>query len=84
VHHIDEREATKCFKKNITFFVIPRRANSQNTNARNANIVPPVLNHEVTNAEFRSAVHLLAQSMADNQQATVPTNSNGGSAATRV
>ncbi|WMV50289.1 hypothetical protein MTR67_043674 [Solanum verrucosum] len=64
----------------------PRRAYARNANACNADIVPLVLNHKVSNAKFQNAIHLLAQSMTkqNNQQVPIPTNKKGGSVASRV
>ncbi|WMV46181.1 hypothetical protein MTR67_039566, partial [Solanum verrucosum] len=58
----------------------------RNANAHNANAVPPVPNHKVSNVEFRSTIQLLVHTVTNqnNQKAVVPTNNNFGAAAAKV
>ena len=56
----------------------PRRANARNVNAINANATPPAPNQEVSNAEFRNAILMLAQSMTNqNNRVHGHVNENG-------
>ena len=57
----------------------PHRAN-----ARNANAAPQVPDQEVSSAEFRNVIQMLAQSMTNhNNLVHTHVNANGGSVATR-
>ena len=63
----------------------PRRANARNVNARNANAAPPIPDQEVSNAEFRNSIQILAQSMThQNNRADDPMNENTTPAAAWV
>ena len=58
----------------------PCRANVRNENAKNTNAAPLVTDQEVSNAEFRNAIQMLAQSMTNqNNRVHAPVNENGGS-----
>ena len=61
----------------------PRRANTRNENARNANTTPPIPNQEVSNVEFRKTIEMLAESMTNqNNRVHAPLNVYGGSTTT--
>ncbi|KAK4706424.1 hypothetical protein R3W88_034028 [Solanum pinnatisectum] len=64
----------------------PRRANIRNANVKNANTAPPVPDQEVSNPEFRNAIQMLAQSVANqnNQWVPVSVDTTVGSVAARV
>ena len=42
-----------------------RRANTRNTNTRNVNATPRTPDQEVSNVELRNAIHMLDQSMTN-------------------
>ena len=51
----------------------------------NANATPPALDQEISNAEFRNAIQMLAQSMTNqNNRIHAHVNEIGGSVAERV
>ena len=63
----------------------PRRAITRNANVKNANATPLVPDQEVSNAELRNAIQMLAQCMTNqNNQIHGPMNANVGSSAARV
>ena len=75
------------FHYNLTFHVSYHyscRANARNTNSRNANTTPPVLDQEIFNAEFKNAIQMLAQSMIkQNNQVHALVHSKSGLASKR-
>ena len=65
--------------------MLPPRVKAWNVSARNANATPPVPDQEISNAEFRNTIHMLAQSMTNqNKRVYAHVNENGGSVAARV
>ena len=63
----------------------PRRANARNSNSTNANAAPPILDQEVSNAEFRNAIQMLAHGMTHHyNRVHDPMIENSGLAAARV
>ena len=63
----------------------PRRANTRKANVRNTNVAPSVPDQDVSNVEFGNAIHMLAQSMTNqNNRVHEPVNANGGSSIARV
>ena len=63
----------------------PRISNARNANSKNANATPLIPDQEVSNAEFRNSIQMLAQSMThQNNRVHDPMNENSGSAAARV
>ena len=46
-------------------YIMPaRRANTMNVNAWNSNAAPPIKYQEVSNAEFKNTIQMLAPSVA--------------------
>lgn len=64
--------------------MFPRGTNARNDNTRNANAIPPILNHEAMNVEFGNRDLTFGSNYEEQSTCLVPANSNSGSATARV